>query len=196
VTSKIGTASGIVQRLQDVLANLVADAARMADVSNASASASVEQAQGIAQVALGLRQIDEAVQRTSIAATHTEEAAHRMDREMRELRKLLPGVESGPMPALTHAEDARGADHHHHHRAADVSPSAPRAIVLDGPLPSGPSSSPPVDLPRRRDGEAPVPSSSGGRRAPTLAAPLESEGDRVVRPGDRIVLDDREFGRY
>jgi hypothetical protein len=165
----------------------------MADVSNASASASVEQAQGIAQVALGLRQIDEAVQRTSIAATQTEEAAHRMDREMRELRKLLPGAES--VPARTPAEETReirGGG-----RSPDVLP-VPRAIVLDDPLSSfGPSSRPssasPVDSPRRRGGET---SESGRRRAAALTAPLEAEGDRVVRPGDRIVLDDREFGRY
>lgn len=239
VTERIGNASAYISRLEDMLRNIMQDAVRLADSSQAASEISVEQATTILQVNRELGEMNDLTQRTRSEAERTLSAVDDLARTIDELRgnfsspkkalasgpvkqddffelnynnKAEPDLfqsQSSPPPAFSPAYSRelsskwRKKDKDSEFSFSMPSKSKPRPEEAI-PLPESDTSFTPGtdDSFSEEDFVAPFKRMAALRDLQESASqsPTEyttnKEGDRVVKPGQSIQLDDKEFGRY
>ncbi len=217
VTERIGNASMYISKLEEMLRNILQDTVRMADSSAASSSTSAEQATAILQVNQELGQMNSMTKTTKNAAEHTAAAVANLSRQVEDLRRMLENFNLG----LGNAPKLQAPDFRPSARAVDAGDhrainrknlefhggyAAPAASGKDGyggysPPHAGMSDDFAAPF-RHKAASEWDPGTGGGKATPAqlTQGPTEfrttQEGDRVVRPGQSIHLDDTEFGRY
>ena len=169
---KVRQGSDIASETAGALTRIVDSVQKVNDLVGEIAAASNEQAQGIAQINQGLKQVDHVTQQNTAGAEESASAAEELSGQAEHLRQLLDRFQ-------LESRDARP-------EIPGLPPelaSAFQAFLEQSGFtlgPKAPASASP----------APAPIPSPNRPAP------RSSGTRDVDPSDLIRLDDHEFGRY
>ena len=87
--SKLSNGADIAHSTQDSLGSVVVDVVKVADILGEISTASTEQAEGIAQISIGLQQIDQVTQQNTANAEETSAAAISMSAQAQELTNLM-----------------------------------------------------------------------------------------------------------
>ncbi|MDR0363243.1 MAG: methyl-accepting chemotaxis protein [Planctomycetota bacterium] len=92
VTERIGNAGTFINRLEEMLKNIVEDAIGMADSTASATAASLEQAEGIQKVDQELRQLDSMTQNTMNAAENAAVTARELANQVADIRALVDSI--------------------------------------------------------------------------------------------------------
>lgn len=87
--SRVRTGSEIAGQTAEALEGIVADVGRAADLVAEIAAASGEQAEGVAQVNMGLQQVEQVTQQNTVSSEQTAEAAAHLSTQAGDLHRVL-----------------------------------------------------------------------------------------------------------
>ncbi|MGE4468701.1 MAG: methyl-accepting chemotaxis protein [Desulfovibrio sp.] len=87
--SRVRTGSEITGQTAEALEGIVADVGRAADLVAEIAAASGEQAEGVAQVNMGLQQVEQVTQQNTVSSEQTAEAAAHLSTQAGDLHRVL-----------------------------------------------------------------------------------------------------------
>lgn len=171
--TKAENGAQLADRTAAALQEIVQDVTKVSDLVGEIAAASGEQAQGIAQVNLGLDQIDQTTQQNTGTAEESAAAAEVLHGQAAQLRDLLKRFRLKGEGAFAHSAPASKP-----RPAQKKIAAAPKAAApgFKAPSPKGAAS--------------PSASTWGGVPSP---APRSASGSA---PSAVIALDDEEFGKY
>ncbi|MDR1612898.1 MAG: methyl-accepting chemotaxis protein [Planctomycetota bacterium] len=228
VTERIGNAGSYINRLEDMLKNIVQDAIHMADSTASATAASLDQSEGIQKADIELRQLDSMTHNTMNAAENTAAAARNLATRVADIRGLLDSItmemkaddrrrfsgataKSGPGPTRRFSGSGIMPP-----EAPDPMPAVNREDLgrrwkIEKLVSSTPNETvnPPESTAHAKTG--PDAGSAWGfhgrqddigdsgfieRRGGTAVAKALRDEDQVIRPTQKIILDDSEFGRY
>ena len=172
--SRVDEGNRMAKETAEALAEIVGGIVKVGDLVGEMAAASNEQAQGIAQISLGLGQIDQVTQQNTATAEETAAAAEELSGQADELRNLisqfkLKGGEGQRTEGRGQRAEAKG-------RRPEF--KAPPRKALPGA--AKPAAKP-----------APAPAAAGGWEAMKKVAPAKPASNEEI-----ISLEDSEFGRY
>ncbi len=211
VTERIGNASAYISKLGDLLKNIVQDAIRMADSSASVSTTAAEQASGILYVNQELNQMTNVTNSTMEAAEQTATAVEVLARQIESLKRNFDELDSDYMPDST-PRLSGGADfsinlHDEPDEPYSRRHGGPASTRMDS-FPSLPPENDEIDTSFagffKKDGKSapsdpfsiPFEKPRGRSNRHEEFAPPNADGDRMVKPGQQIQLDDSEFGRY
>lgn len=204
ISQKIKNGAEIAIATSASLRRIVEGAVRTADLVNEIATSAQEQAQAIAQINLGLGQIETATHRSMANAEDTAKAAAELASHAGELRRLL-GPDAGKdlfrsflsppetvLPLREKTQKPKGVP-----RARALGEGSPSP----SPRPLSTRLEPPSSIPapsRQRSLTSPSsPSSNSDWPSHSSHSRKKKEdASSLLPPCSRVTIDDREFGRY
>jgi methyl-accepting chemotaxis protein len=102
--SRAENGSHIAKRTADALQEIMSSSQRVTDIVGEIAAASNEQAQGIAQITLGLEQVEKVTQQNTAVAEQSASAAEELAGQAVDLLDVMLGFQLRPVEALHHAQ--------------------------------------------------------------------------------------------
>ncbi len=237
ITERIGNAGAYINKLEEILSNIVQDAIRMADATASASAASVEQTEGIQQVNYELSQMDTVTHNTMTAAEQTATSVRVLTRQAGDLRQMIEKITSEFLSdkiTASHEETLRADAFKKNSRQGgtyvlpriplteseeqEIRPSRPAQPTETGfRTPSSAATDDwdiaselesPSILPellksdslhqQQQEQNNPFPAAALRDNRHDSSPPIKpnKEGDRLVQPTKKIILDDSEFGRY
>ena len=180
---RVDEGNRIAQETATALGEIVGGIVKVGDLVGEMAAASNEQAQGIAQISLGLGQIDQVTQQNTATAEETAAAAEELSGQADELRGLV-----GQFKLKGQTQDRRPQTADHRPQTKVPSGAGRRASGIGRPV----------------TGECKTIGVAARRPAPALPAPavkggwetMQKPASKPVSNEDIISLEDKDFGRY
>ncbi|MEQ1502590.1 MAG: methyl-accepting chemotaxis protein [Myxococcota bacterium] len=183
---KVTQGMEIAEETAQALSRIVEGVTKATDLVAEIAAASNEQARGIAQIDLGLRQVDQVTQQNTAGAEESAAASDELSAQASRVREMLERF------VLRRADAAK---------LPEITPELLAALQVflsqqGGKLPVA-APKPSAKTTGATPAATPAPSrASAPRAAPAIPKRIHANGKGHVDPASIIPLDDDEFGRY